>query len=112
MAASFIWENNPYAKQWGRTRQDVEDSIRDFIIECATRNMKRLELSIKLGKEVDEWDSYCGTGGYYITMHEDTETDNDNVRTGPLSVRVDILVDPAVGIDRLGSHYQKWQVDR
>lgn len=110
-AADFIWANNPYARNWATSADDVERKISEFIIDHGTKNLKKLETAIKLGRVVEGWDDFTGTGGFYVTFYEDSETDNEGNRVGPLAIRANVLVDSAVGVDSGIDSYRHWLID-
>lgn len=111
LAAIFIWQNNPYARNWATSLLEVENNIKEFIVDVAKRNMNSLIESQKLGTTPKDWTDWCGTGGYYVTVYEDSEYDDDGNLLGLPSIHADILVDPAVGSDRLPDHYKTLVVD-
>ena len=93
-AAAYIWENNPSITKWPSKPEsaiDVVKCIHTMMTNYALKNAKVILREKKLKTELhDEWNTFTGTGGYYISfeLHDAT---NDEI-----SIGADILVDPAI----------------
>lgn len=94
-AALYIWNNNPSVSKWPSKPAnvfEVADSIKETMIQGARRNadvlIREKELKILLH---DEWQSYIGTGGFYL-LYDLYGQDNEEISLG-----CQILVDPSLG---------------
>lgn len=104
--AFFIWENNPYCKNWFDPPGNVIDLRNKILAEAKEQVLKNIALAIKYGDDEsklwDKWVSHTGTGGYYIDFSlEQTPPDG-------IYVFIDFHVDPGIGQK---SHYVERQVD-
>jgi len=93
-AAKFIWENNTSVKIWPSKPKDVFDvmrNIQDMIRRGALENAKVIIREKQLKVDLSEdWCSFNGTGGYYISYELDDSNDKE------ITIGATILVDPAV----------------
>jgi hypothetical protein len=94
-AAAYIWENNPSISKWPskpKSPIDVVKHIHNMMTDYALKNAKVIMKEKKLKTELhDEWNTFTGTGGYYISFELHDATDEE------ISIGADILVDPAIG---------------
>jgi hypothetical protein len=99
-AAAFIWEKNTSVTKWPSEPQNVFDvmkSIQEMIRRGAMNNAKVIIKEKQLKVELpDEWHSFTGTGGYYIS-YELVDSDDEEITIGAT-----ILVDPAVSCPNPG----------
>lgn len=84
-AAQYIWDNNPAAPFWPSCPLGPTD-IANEILQMAER------VAVRNVRNSDRWTSFSGTGGYIIMFSSDDEGEIENID-------IDVLVDPAVGLD-------------
>lgn len=93
-AAQFIWTRNASVHMWPSKPQtvfDVQDQILEMMRRDAARNATLILKERQLKTDLSgEWNTYTGTGGFYVTYELYDEND-DEIRIG-----ASILVDPAV----------------
>lgn len=94
-ASRYIWENNPSVRNWPSKPESVfdvmkgiQEMMRSAAIKNATLILKEKRLNVELN---EEWVSFTGTGGYYLS-YELINSDDEEITLGAT-----ILVDPAVG---------------
>ncbi len=94
-AAHYIWNNNPHVRVWPSAPTspiDVADRIKEVFITSAKQNrdiiVKEKHLGITLR---DSWNSWDGTGGFYLIYTLVQEPVDDLVE-----IDVVILVDPSL----------------
>jgi hypothetical protein len=95
-AAKFIWQKNPHVKDWGqhpKSELDVYNIIYSTIVHTARKNYLLILEERKLGKELDnQWVTYTGSGGYYVTYELITDEPNK------IEIGIEVLVDPVIGL--------------
>lgn len=93
-AARFIWESNASVTRWPSNPTSVFDvmkDIREMIRRGALSNAKVILKEKQLKVDLpDEWTSFTGTGGYYISYELEDSNDKE------ITIGATILVDPAV----------------
>lgn len=88
--AQFIWQNNPYVRNWPARINSVE-KLASYIKSMAYVQAKKNAIS--LVNNTEDWVSYIGTGGFSIHF-------SSEYRPGDIYVDISIqfLVDAAVGV--------------
>jgi hypothetical protein len=87
--ARFIWDNNPYVRNWLRGEKSLDQLI-SYIKSMAFRQGKLNAHA--LIHNVENWLSYTGTGGFVIQFSSEYRPGDSFI-----DISIDFLVDASVG---------------
>lgn len=102
-AAYYIWENNPYVRNWPNAMESPDDVvayIKTMMFKQAEKNAHSLL------QDDDQWVSFTGTGGFLIHFTSEYEPGD-----GFVDINVEVSVDPAVGISDRGYTEKIFELD-
>lgn len=95
-AAKFIWEKNPSIKNWPSAPDsvfDVFNIIHRMAVRDARKNYELILKERKTGSMLDnEWITYSGTGGFYLTYELIVDEENE------IQIGVEVSVNPSIGM--------------